>query len=271
MYDISPYLRDVLTTYLNQDQAALAIGITFGIKDLFTPEFYQQTKIIGVTHMMVLSGANISMFIAFIQSLLNFVKQKWTVIIAIFFVIILLSIIPIQSSIIRAAIMSFASQIGLLIGKRVHRMYLLLFTSGLMIGFDTTILNEISFQLSFLAVFGITLFQNEIIQNDKNKNIVQKIIYAIKDQMYMGLSAQTFTVPLIFYYFGNISLLSIFANLALSPFVSPVMILTILITIMQQTIPEVSQYISAIMSPLLDIMVYIIKNMAQLEFTYIQY
>ncbi len=271
MVNIQHLLQQSLQPSLDPQASALALGITFGIKGLFSRQFADDIRTVGVSHMMVLSGSNISMFMNFISSLLFFLPSKTRETISIFAVIIFLSFIPMQPSILRAALMNIIPRLGVFIGKQAHSMYLLLLTCGLILCFDIHILYDISFQLSFLAVFGIILFHKEVKHEENKPVIVSSILSTIRNQTLLGFSAQAFTVPLIFYYFGNVSLISPVANLLLSPLISPIMAGTILLSISNRFIPLIGFLVGKVLNTLLYSMIHIIEFLSRAKILYIHY
>jgi competence protein ComEC len=221
--------------------------------------------------MMVLSGANITMFITFISSILFFLPQKIRDIVAIILTCIFLSFIPMQPSIVRAALMNYIPRIGVIFGKQSHGLYLLFFTCALILCFDSQIVYDISFQLSFLAILGISLFYKNSAEDNKGSNIVNMLMNPVKEQITLGFSAQVFTVPLIFYYFGNISLASPIANLLLSPLISPIMISTIMVIISGNIFPIFTHIFGLVLKMLVYTLLYVIHFLSQYRILYIQY
>ncbi len=271
MVELSDIIGKTLQEYLNTQETGLALAITFGLKSLLDKSIADEIKIIGVSHMMVLSGANITMFITFISSVLFFLPQKIRGIVSMIITCIFLSVIPMQPSIVRAALMNFIPRIGLIFGKQSHGIYLLFLTCALILCFDSHIVYDISFQLSFFAILGISIFYKSSEEHKQNANIVNKLVSPIKEQISLGFSAQVFTVPLIFYYFGNISLASPIANIFLSPLISPIMIGTIMLVVSTHYVPIFADITSRFLQVLLLGLVFVIHTLSQLKLFYIQY
>jgi competence protein ComEC len=73
---------------------------------------------------------------------------------------------------------------------------------------------DIGFQLSFLAVVGMAYF---------SQPIVFKLLFIpeiIREPLSVALAAQIFTLPILVYNFGYISIYSLFANILVEPLVS---------------------------------------------------
>lgn len=220
---------------------------------------------------MVLSGANISMFLQFVESSLFFMHRKARSVTAMILVGIFLMVLPFQPSVLRAILMSYIPRFGVILGKQTHSLYLLYITFGLITIYDIHYLNDIGFQLSFLAVFGIILFYRKSESEEQTTNIVIGLQRMFRDQLKLAFAAQSFTLPLIFYYFGNISLIGPFATVILAPFVSPVMMLTIIVMLIQPVSPILSISIASILKYMIQIMLSIINYLAQFHALYLQY
>lgn len=271
MQNLGKTLYTILCNFLSQQQAGLALGITFGIREYIDKTLTQSIKIVGVSHMIVLSGANISLFMNFVESSLFFIPKKLRVLLGIVITIIFISLIPIQGSVIRAAIMNIIPRIGDIIGRRVHRLYLLFLSCLMILAYDSKYISDISFQLSFLAVFGILIFSKDSDNVNTTPNPVALVTKYIKEQIYTCLSAQAFTGPLIFYYFGTISLLSLVAGILLSFTITPIMISSIFLAITQMFSYHIALIFASIINISTSYMVFIINFLAKLQFLYIIY
>jgi competence protein ComEC len=269
VYNLASSLYSIFSTNLTADEAGLALGITFGIKDYVPKMLSAQMRIIGASHIMVLSGANISMLMNFLGLVFSFVPKKMREMLVIMSILVFVSAIPIQASVLRATIMCVIPRIGTLISRRTHSMYLLILTCLSLVALDTKILYEISFQLSFLAVLGIILFDSS--NNEQEAFEGHKLARYIHSQLLMGFSAQAFTAPLIFYYFGTVSLISPVSNLILAPFITPIMGASILLGVISPFIPIGNLAISQAIHVLLFIFNAIVGILARLDMFYITY
>ncbi len=264
-------LSQHLLDSLDRDIAGLALGMTFGIKGLISRTLTQQMQIAGITHMMVLSGGNITMFMEFVDTLLLNIPRNIKYIVSIFVVCVFISIIPLQPSVTRAAIMSFIPRIGSLMGKKVNSMYLLLFSCALILIFDISYLYNISFQLSFLAIFGITVFYRNMESEYFKGSIVHRVTNALYSQLRMGISAQVFTIPLVFYYFGSISLFGTVSTVIIAPFVSPIMFLTFLAVGLYYITNNLMYIPIFLLTIMVKVVIFITEKISLLDFIYIQY
>ena len=110
--------------------------------------------------------------------------------------------------IVRASIMALISFGALSFGKQNTGLYALLITGWGMIFYDPTMVENISFQLSFLSTLGIIIVK-PIIDN----YITAKAFNFIKEDIATTFSAQIATLPLLLTVFGSYSVLSLPINI----------------------------------------------------------
>src|SRR3989344_1590781 len=129
----------------------------FGVRAEMPYPFYLALRNTGVLHVIALSGMNISILIDIVAKATGFLGKKISGIVAIVFIFTLVIFVGPSPTIIRASIMGSMSLLAILFGRRYWSLLALFLTSGIMILVRPEWLSEISFQLSFLATFGIIL------------------------------------------------------------------------------------------------------------------
>jgi competence protein ComEC len=105
-----------------------------------------------------------------------------------------------QIPVVRASLMISCALFAKFLGRRPFSLDVLWLSMFFILLFDPQALFSVSFQLSCLAVLGILIFS-------KGKSSEFKV----------SLSATLFTFPLISYYFGQISWISVLANMLFVP------------------------------------------------------
>ena len=189
----------VINSYLPEPHASLLNGMLFGINLKTSKAFYEQLKAVGLLHIVVLSGMNItlvgSIIIAILSSFGKQVAGLLTILIIVFFIVF----VGAQAPIIRAGFMGILTLVALLYGRKNQVLFALFLSAVFIAIFWSSWLRSISFQLSYGATLGIILFgQTREIKTD---SIRGKIFQFIKKDIKLSLSAQLFTAPLIFFYF----------------------------------------------------------------------
>lgn len=196
---------------LPQEQAALLSGESVGYRAGFSKEFTEDMKKSGTTHIVALSGHNISVVIfAVMFTLGSFFSRRVAFYGSIFFVILFVIMAGAEASVVRAGIMG----ILILLAVESSRLYsvrnALAFTALFMVLWNPRVLVfDIGFGLSFGALLGIVYLMPLL-----------KHVLHVKDEGFMGwkynalttISAQLGVLPILLHNFGYFSLLSIVAN-----------------------------------------------------------
>ncbi len=212
----------VISQYLPEPEASLLNGIIFGIKLKTTPIFYEQLKMVGLLHIVVLSGINITLLAAIVSSFTQNFSKKLSILIIILTIIIFIFFVGPEAPIVRAGIMGILTFVGILFGRKTYPIYLLFISLLIIAIIWPRWLKTISLWLSFGATLGIILFGQ--VKRKRIKTLFDGFKLFILAELKPSLAAQIFTVPIIFYSFKEISLISPLANLLVSPIIAPLMV-----------------------------------------------
>lgn len=214
----------VLNSLLPEPQASLLNGILFGTKASMPKSFYEALITTGTLHVIALSGINITIIINLIAKITLFMGRKLSSLLTISLIIIFVAFVGASPSIVRAAIIGIMSLFAVFFGRRDWGLLSLFLSGGIMLLMDLQLIRNVSFQLSFLATFGIILANREG-ECRQRKSPLQQIIHWFLENMRLTLAAQLFTLPVILYNFHRLSLIAPVANLATEWVMQPVMIL----------------------------------------------
>lgn len=213
----------VINSYLPEPNASLVNGIIFGVPLKTSKEFYNSLKVVGLLHIVVLSGMNINLIAAVIAKLTSFLSKQASTLITILFIIFFINFVTPQAPIVRAGIMSILTLVAIIYGKQALALYSLLISCIFILFFFPEWISTKSFQLSVGASLGLILFSPKKI-NTSEQNKREKIKSYFSLEFKTSLAAQIFTAPLIFIYFKQISLISPFSNILVSWTIAPIMI-----------------------------------------------
>ncbi len=219
-------LKKIFSARLNSEYpepyASFVAGILIGERASIPSKISEMFTRIGVTHIVAISGYNISIIIASVSSMLGFLSRKKRALASIVFVFVFVLFVGAGSSVVRAGIMGILNLIGVYFGRGIVVAYAISLSACLMTFWSPKILiYDVSFQLSFLATIGIVYFSNYL----KNKlRFVKPQI--IKENLSVTLAAQLFTLPVILKNFGFVSWIAPFSNIVILPFIPLSMLLS---------------------------------------------
>lgn len=212
---------DTFRKTLPEPHSALLGGITIGADEGLEP-LDPIFKTAGISHIIVLSGYNITIVASVVQSLLigfGFWISIWGGILG---VILFTLMAGLGASAVRAAVMAVLALIARSMGREYDAGRALLLAVFIMVFLNPrTVFFDISFQLSVLATLGILYCPDRV--SKFTAWIPEK--FGLRDAATTTLAAQVFVVPFMLYTFGSLSLISLPANIAILPLVPLVMAL----------------------------------------------
>lgn len=164
----------------------------------------------GTAHLLAVSGLHVSVLLAFLLNLLKKLRVKPLImcITAGFFLIFYLFLTGFSPSVVRAAIMAFASMVALVSGMRYDPLNSLCFAAWAITAVNPLRIYDISFQLSFSACFGIIAFYRP-----SKTRVGELLLSPIK----LTAATTVSTLPFVLYSVGKVSVLTLLGNFILVP------------------------------------------------------
>ena len=208
------YILKIHSHYLKSPNLEILGGIVFGDDAVSPPKDIKQSFInSGLLHILAASGMNVAFIYSFFFLILNFFKVPFrtNIIFCILMVLIYVLMTGLGASVLRAALMLIFVLIGKLIDRDAHSIALLSFVALLILLYNPMYINDVGFQLSFIVTFGLLVMTPLIFQSQNR--FLNWLIGAIT----IPIIAQLWVIPIQIFYFNNISIYSIFANIMSVP------------------------------------------------------
>ena len=219
-------LREKLESNLNKMFSAEYFPyfdeMLLGNKQLLEGEQRDKFAITGISHLLSISGFHFGIVFAIVFALFSIFPNKWVRFVLLsLFMFFYLCIIDFPPSGIRAFIMIAAFLYANTLERKVSPYNVLAFIILVMLILKPSLLFSVGFQLSFLAVLGIIMFQKRIYTGLAKalpvRNAVTNFLLML---LSVTISAQLFVSPVVAYYFGYYTFISFFSNLVLVPIFS---------------------------------------------------
>lgn len=203
----------------------------------------------GVIHILAISGLHISIIYFFIVFLLKPLKRvkfgaeiQLLIVLAILWLFALLTGLP--ASVTRAVTLFSFISIGNYFNQPKAIYNALAISAFLILLVKPNAIFDIGFQLSYAAVLSIVLFQPFYKKFYFSDNTI--VIY-FTDTILVSLAAQIGVLPLSLYYFNQLPLLFLLANLVIIPLSSLVLIAGIVILPLNYVLPSVAVFLGKIL------------------------
>lgn len=255
---------DNIKTLFGEPEASLLLGLVTGYRADFDEDFNKQLSKTGTTHIVAVSGFNVSLVIGLMIGLAPLVGRRLTLILAVGMAILFCVLTGASPPVVRATLMALVVLLGQQFGRESNPLILLLLSATLMLLADPNTLWDIGFQLSFCSTAGLVYLLPLFDQ------LSLTIPGMIKESLLQTIAAFIATLPITVWYFGQFSLLTFLSNFLVIPAVSISTILGITVV--------VAGFLSSVLEKLLGYVVYIplhyisfvIEKVAKIPFGLIQ-
>lgn len=259
----------LINHYLPEPNASLLNGILFGVPVKTSRVFYEQLKAVGLLHIVVLSGMNITILSTIIIYITRSFGKKLSLVMSILGTFIFIIFVGPKAPIVRAGIMGVLTSVSLSYGRRTHGLYMAFISVLIIVLVKPSWLTTISFQLSYGATLGIMLFGAYSFK--KPNSLRERMMQAVLKNLRTSVAAQLFTTPIIFLYFKQVSLLAPLSTLLVSFLVAPVMIVGFLTAVLGKIHWYAGLLPSYLAYGLTHYMVFIIETLSKIPFSFIQF
>ncbi len=221
-------LRESIYKNLSPPHSLILGALVLGDKNRMSSELKEKLNAAGVRHITAVSGMHVviitSILAAFFLGI--GISAKKSSILSLIMVALFISLTGFQASAVRAGIMGGFLLAAQFLGREKNSLNFLIFAAVLMLYLNPLLLSkDVGFQLSFLAVLGISYFLPFF--KDLFSRAFKTIpnVAGFKDILAMTFSAQVFTLPVLVYNFGQFSLISPITNVLIIPVLTLVMAL----------------------------------------------
>jgi ComEC/Rec2-related protein len=238
---------------------AWANGLVIGNGDLFDKATKNEIKKLGLTHLIVVSGTQVSLIFAVLEvALLNLnLKRRWRWILCIFGIGFLILIVGFQAPVLRSSISILFSTFGLIfLGRRLNPFRALTYSGLILLWLNPFFLISYSFWLSMVATFGL-LVSTQFSKSIKALPEVE-FLNSFKDIALATIGTFLYTLPLIVNLSGGISPIAIVSNLVVLPIINVVTILDIL-----GFVPYAGEVFMIFSTVLQNIIIVVLKDLVQ--------
>ncbi|MDO8515834.1 MAG: ComEC/Rec2 family competence protein, partial [bacterium] len=206
---------------LPYDKSAFMSGITLGARNDFTGEFKDIMAGSGTTHLVALSGYNVSIIVNSLALALGiYFRRRITFIATLAAILLFIAMVGAEPSVVRAAIMAGLVLLARELGRKSDMPHAIALTAAVMALADPSVLFSIGFQLSFLSLCGIIWLSpilERLLLRLRHRRVAEPL--PLQEYFTTTVGAQLAVLPLIIHYFSNFSLTGIVANMAILPIV----------------------------------------------------
>jgi competence protein ComEC len=216
LFQIKRFYSSSYNRYLPEPEGNVTRAMLLAERKELPSDLTTQFSRAGLSHVMAISGMNMTLLVGALQAVAVACswRRSFTFGLVVTILILYVTIIGFQASAVRAAVMA-----GLvLLSQVVHRQYdpwyvLIVVAAGLTALNPLSLMYDIGWQLSFLAMAGLLFWQKRF---EQWLGFLPEA-FGCRAIAATSLSAQVFTFPLMLYYFQTFSTIFLVTNILALP------------------------------------------------------
>ena len=197
-------------------QVSLLGGLLLGAKQSLGEELQEDFRKVGLIHIVVLSGYNVSIIADFMMRFFMFLPRMFGLFLGALSIILFAIMVGGSATIVRASIMALLVVLARATG-RTSEVTRALFLAGFIMVLHNPqiVVFDPSFQLSFMATLGLIVLSPKI--SEYFEFIPEK--WYLRESAVATISTQIFVLPLLLYMMGELSIVAVVVNLLVLMFV----------------------------------------------------
>ncbi|MDH5442628.1 MAG: ComEC family competence protein, partial [Candidatus Nomurabacteria bacterium] len=202
-------LVDSINQTHQQPQGALLSGILLGEKSALGGPLEENFRTTGIIHIIVLSGYNVTLVADAIVRMFSFIGVSAGMWFGSIGIILFAILTGGGATVVRASVMALLVIVGRYSGRQYDVIRGLWFAVFIMVLINPKILLfDISFQLSFLATYGLI----EVAPRLEKYFLWVPTRFQIRENLLATVSTQIFVLPLLLFAIGDLSIISPIVN-----------------------------------------------------------
>lgn len=241
----------------------LADGLILGSRGGFDEAMRNEFISTETIHIIALSGYNVTIVAESVMKILGvFLAQAFGIIIGVIVIILFILLAGASSTAIRAGIMAVIALFARLTGRTYDAGRALVIAALVMIAYDLRVVTDISFQLSFIATFGVLFITPKVIGWIR----FLPMKFGFRELVATTIAATIAVLPILLYSTGILSIVSLPANVLILPFIPLTMFMSFVVGVLGYLSPIIAYPFAYITHLLLSYILSVIHFFASLPF-----
>lgn len=252
------WFADTVRQFIPSPAVDLGLGYLMGMKTGLSAEFSEALRAVGMTHVVVASGAHLAILSGAAKKLFGKISKFAGLLFSLLMIMTFALVVGFTPSMTRAALVASLTLLVGYVGRVFTPLRLISFVAMLTLLINPINLLNLGWQLSFASFFGILVLAPRL----------QRTFYSRKTPPWLAsmlltsFSTCLVCAPILVYNFGSISLLSFAANLVILPTL-PYAMLGMMLTGVTSMVPFVASLIAKLTTILLDLHMWLVEFLSQ--------
>lgn len=251
---IRNHFANRIRSLIPESEVSLGLSYLLGMKAGLSDELDENLRTVGLVHIVVASGAHLSILVEIARKMFGRVSRFSGLLFSILFILFFMCMVGWTPSILRAGVMSILTVVAWFSGRKIAPWRIILTVMAFTLMINPMFIINLGWLLSFSSYIGIMILGPKLtayFYGDKKPKFLSSMILTT-------ISATIMTLPIILYYYGQISLISVIANILILPTLSYAMGLVFMTGVMAG-IPGISMVVAWFSKMILDYHIMIVE------------
>ena len=208
----------------------LGLGYVLGVKSTLPEDLQMTLQTVGLTHIVVASGANLSILVNFARGRIGKISRFAALVAASILVMLFVFMVGFSATMVRAGLVSLLSLFAWFFGRQFMPSRLLILVAAITLLYSPAYILDVGWQLSFAAFTGILVVGPKLTNyfyrgkgsgqlNTRNQHLQkqEKGPNLFAATLIETFAATLLCLPIMAYTFGQFSLISLLANILILP------------------------------------------------------
>ena len=210
---VRDWFAERITRLVPEPESKLGLSYLLGMKTGLPNEIDENLRVVGLTHIVVASGAHLAILVEVAKKIFGSLSRFAGLLFSVLFVLFFMCMVGWTPSILRAGIMTILTLLAWYVGRKFEPWRIILIVGAVTLMIEPGFLINMGWLLSFTSYGGIMVLGPKL----------TRFFYGVKKPGFVGamvittISATLMTLPIALYYYGQISLISVVANLLILP------------------------------------------------------
>jgi competence protein ComEC len=247
---------------LSPDAAGLLPGLVVGDTAALSPQVEREFTEAGLSHLMAVSGSNLAVVAGAVLLLLRVLRMgpRLSAVLAGLALIGFLVLAGAEPSVLRAGVMGGAGLLALALGRERSTVPALAVAVCVLVIFDPGMAVSFGFALSVLATAGLVLLAPRWAQAMARRGVPA----GFAEGLAIPIAAFVVTAPVIAGMAGEVSVVSIAANLLAAPVVPPATVLGVVTAVLATFWPAAAGLTASLAGPEVEWLIVVARHAARI-------
>jgi competence protein ComEC len=196
-----------------EPQVKLGLSYLLGMKAGLPDDLDENLRTVGLVHIVVASGAHLSILVEIARKIFGKLSRFAGLLFSVIFVVFFMAMVGWTPSIMRAGVMTILMLFAWYVGRKFAPWRIILIVAAGTLLVNPMFIINLGWLLSFASFAGIMILGPRLTKffyGEKKPGFVAEVVITT-------LAATLMTLPIILYYYGMVSLISVVANLLILP------------------------------------------------------